>query len=73
MTYTDGVHLIADSVEELHRFAAGIGLRRAWFQGHPRHPHYDLTTPRKRNQAVRHGARRVTSREIVKILRKRGE
>jgi hypothetical protein len=38
-------HLIADDSEELHRFAAGLGLRRHWFQRRPGRPwldHYDL-------------------------------
>lgn len=53
-------HMMTDGdLEELHRFAERIGLRRAWFQGHnPRHPHYDLT-PSKRAQAVRLGAQEV--------------
>jgi len=48
-------HLTADTVDELHAFAARLGLKRAWFQDHSRHPHYDLT-PGKRAQAVRMGA-----------------
>ena len=31
-------HLLADTPEELHEFAARIGLRREWFQG----DHYDI-------------------------------
>jgi hypothetical protein len=47
-------HLGADTLEELHEFAARLGLKRGWFQG-GRLPHYDLT-PNKRAQAVRLGA-----------------
>jgi len=36
-------HLTADSPEELHAFAGWLGLKKEWFQDHPRHPHYDLT------------------------------
>lgn len=38
-------HLFTDQPDltELHALAARIGLRRAWFQDHPRHPHYDVT------------------------------
>lgn len=43
--YTDGVHLVADELQELHTFAQSVGLKRQWFQEHPRHPHYDITTP----------------------------
>lgn len=49
------------SIEELHAFAARIGLRRSWFQ--PRSvPHYDLS-PGKREQALRAGAEFVPARE----------
>jgi hypothetical protein len=69
MIYTDGVHLVSDSnLEELHVFAKGIGLRREWFQVHPRHPHYDLTTARMSAKAIRAGAEKVTSVELLRIL-----
>lgn len=43
MIYFDGVHLATDGpIEELHDAAAAIGLKHAWFQGHRRHPHYDV-------------------------------
>ena len=49
-------HLTTDgALEELHAFAMSIGLRRAWFQNGPTHPHYDLT-PKKRQQALQAGA-----------------
>lgn len=48
-------HLTADTVEELHAFAAKLGLKRAWFQDKEGRPHYDLT-PGKRWQALRLGA-----------------
>jgi hypothetical protein len=51
-------HLQADSVEELHAFAARLGLRRSWFQaraGRPELEHYDVTES-KREQAIRMGA-----------------
>lgn len=48
-------HLTADAVDELHAFAHLIGLRREWFQDHPRHPHYDVSAS-KRKLALRSGA-----------------
>ena len=36
-------HLVADSIEELHDFAARLGLQRRWFQSKGRYPHYDVT------------------------------
>lgn len=74
-------HLIADTEDELHEFAARLGMRRSWFQqpkgfgSLPLKPesrsaqnwHYDLTAP-KRAQAVRMGAVQVTSREMSAII-----
>ena len=48
-------HLTADTLEELHRFAQRIGLRRSWFQNHRVCAHYDLT-PLKRHEALMAGA-----------------
>ena len=36
-------HLVADSVPELHAFAAQLGLRQEWFQYRTMYPHYDVT------------------------------
>ena len=63
-------HLLADSEEELHAFAERLGLRRAWYQGHGRHPHYDVTEP-TRQVAVALGAVPVTWREMGRMLRSR--
>ncbi len=66
MILTDGVHLISDESEtELHVFAQKIGLRREWYQNHPAHPHYDITTTRKLARAYAAGAVRVTGRAIL--------
>ena len=54
------------SVEELHAFAFGIGLRRGWFQGGTR-PHYDLR-PSRRRVAVCKGAEEVGARELVRRM-----
>lgn len=63
-------HLYADSEEELHAFAARIGMKRAWFQRSRRGtPHYDLV-PRRRARAVELGAQELTRRE-ARILRER--
>lgn len=61
-------HLIADTNEELHEFAARIGMRMAWFQKSSSGPHYDLTASR-RAAAVRLGAVEITSREMVAKLK----
>lgn len=31
-------HLMADDTDELHRFAAALGVKRSSYQGRPRHP-----------------------------------
>jgi hypothetical protein len=60
-------HLFGDDVEELHRFAKGLGLRRSYFQDKPGFPHYDLT-PVKRNMAILKGAE---IKELVTFLREK--
>src|SRR5918999_935750 len=70
LPFTRWCHMATDgSFEELHAFAARIGLRRAWFQ----RDHYDLP-PRGRAAAVALGAgkstlaARVVDRERVPVL-----
>lgn len=73
MIYTDSMgHLISDTnIEELHRFAKKIGLKREWFQNHDiRYPHYDLTTENMKRKAVRFGAAFVSPKELVRKLNK---
>ena len=48
-------HMTADNLSELHEMAKRIGMKREWFQDHPVHPHYDLTSGR-RAAALRGGA-----------------
>lgn len=67
---TDGVHLIStNGLDELHNFARQMGLRPSWFQDHPVHPHYDLTTKRALRRAIAKGALLVTSHELVASYR----
>lgn len=66
-------HLMADTDDELHAFAARLGLRRTWHQ-HPGRPtsHYDLTESR-RQAAVELGAVEIgyMSQEQREILSRR--
>lgn len=68
-------HLLADTDEELHAFAARLGLRRAWHQK-PGTPisHYDVTEP-KRQLALKLGAIPIgyLSRDSMDLLRRRRE
>ena len=63
-------HLLADSEEELHRFAVSLGIPLALYQGPPRtsKPHYDLTAW-ERSVAISRGAIPCTRQEIVAVLR----
>ena len=66
-------HLAADTLDELHEFAARLGMRRSWFQpGRGRHPHYDLVKSR-RDRAVRLGAIEVSGRDLVLVWRAQRE
>lgn len=64
-------HLFADSVDELHAFAAGLGLLRRWFQRHRVCDHYDLT-PAKRALALRLGAIERSMRTHLMMTRAAG-
>lgn len=52
--YKTACHLYADTLDELHEFAARIGLKRGWIDMR-RVPHYDLTGGMRR-KAIRAGA-----------------
>jgi len=64
-------HLVAEDIEELHRFAAVLGLHRSSYQGPPRtaSPHYDLTAY-ERQRALALGATPCDREGIVAILRR---
>ncbi|MEJ2373956.1 MAG: DUF4031 domain-containing protein [Pseudolabrys sp.] len=63
-------HLLADDVDELHRFAVSLGLNRASYQGPPKTscPHYDLTSYERR-RALRYGAIACDRAAIVAVFR----
>lgn len=61
-------HLVSDtSYDELHAFAAGLGIPRRAFE----RDHYDVVVDRY-DSALRAGARPVSSREIVALLHASG-
>jgi hypothetical protein len=66
-------HLIADTTEELHAFAARLDLERAWFHRRPARPwkdHYDIPEA-KRQVAIGRGATPISCREAAEMLRAR--
>jgi len=64
-------HLLADNIDELHRFAADLGIKRSSYQGPPRtaSPHYDLTGF-ERSRALARGAVACDRKSIVVVLRR---
>lgn len=65
-------HLMADSIQELHEFAANIGLSKRAFHRGARYPHYDVTFSQRR-RALQHGAVAITARDAVRIGRRIAE
>lgn len=64
-------HLLADDTDDLHRFAAALGIHRTSYQGPPRTsvPHYDLTAYERR-RALAQGAIACSREEIVAVVRR---
>jgi hypothetical protein len=64
-------HLLADDIDELHRFALALGINLLSYQGPPRTsvPHYDLTAYERR-RAIARGAIACSRDEIVAVLRR---
>jgi hypothetical protein len=62
-------HLVADTLEELHEMADKVGVARRHFQNGSSFPHYDICKA-KREIAVSHGAKPVTRRELVVVMRR---
>jgi hypothetical protein len=61
--------MISDvSIEELHEFAASIGIKRCWYH-RGKWPHYDIPKRRRENFAATYGVKLVDSRTIVTILK----
>jgi hypothetical protein len=64
--------MIATTVDELHEFAAKIGMHRCYYRNprKKRHPHYDILSDKYRERVFAAGAIFVTDREIVTYCRK---
>lgn len=64
-------HMMADTSAELLDMAGKIGLKPEWIQ-HPGTPkeHFDVSLAR-RSDAIIHGARIATPREILDLLKRK--
>jgi hypothetical protein len=64
-------HLLAEDTDDLHRFAAALGIHRTSYQGPPRTsvPHYDLTAYERR-RALAQGAIACNREQIVAVVRR---
>lgn len=70
MIYTDGVHLVATTLKELHRFAEKCELKRCYYEGYRKgHPHYDLINTRMKNIVMKNGAIKISSKDIVNMFK----
>lgn len=59
-------HMVADSLQELHEFAAKIGIKKHFFHKHRVASHYDITSDQQ-VVALSNGAQLVSSTDIVRI------
>jgi len=59
-------HMVADTLKELHEFAALIGIKPHFFHKHRVASHYDITSDQQM-VALGAGAKLVSSSEIVRI------
>ncbi len=66
MIYTDGIHMVATTEQELHSFASRMGIGRHWYEGVEKgHPHYDLPSKRVAMVVGQPEVEVVNSRVIV--------
>jgi len=69
--YSRSCHMYTDGeLEELHELAERMGLKRKWFQQHPKLPHYDLTA-NMRKLAIRLGAVEASLEEMIEFVHQR--
>lgn len=59
------------TVENLHRMAADLGVKRCWFHAGASYPHYDI--PKRRVAEIQKRCKVVTTREILEIVKTAGK
>lgn len=72
MVYTDGIHLTADSIDELYEYASKVGLHPNWidFMGRNIHPHFDICGHVRNRVLADTDVQKVTCREIIRLCKK---
>lgn len=67
--YTDGKHLIADTLIEVMEYADALDMDRDWFVqgGIMFHPHYKLYGNTKKKVMADRSVLKVSTREIVRL------
>ena len=61
-------HMVATSYEELHEFAAKIGVKKHFFHRSSKYPHYDITE-QQRLTAVEAGAVATSSKTVLEVAK----
>lgn len=71
MVYTDGSHLIADSLDELYAYATKMKLNWDWLHlaGKNVHPHFDICGQVRKRVLADNEVKIVSPREIVRLSR----
>ena len=62
-------HMLADTLQELHDFAALIELDARLFHRHASYPHYDVTV-QMRQTAIKYGAIPADRKKIIECAKK---
>jgi len=62
-------HMLADSLDELHKMADQIGIERRHFQSNASTPHYDICKT-KRRLALSLGAVEIDRKQTVALIRR---
>lgn len=65
----DSRHLICIpyTVENLHKMASVLNIKRCWFHNHPTHPHYDI--PKRRIQEIQARCEVVSPFELLRLIK----
>ena len=55
------------SIENLHEMARQLGIKRCWYHGSAKYPHYDI--PKRRVQEIQARCTVVSAREILRLIK----